>query len=100
MYDGGQFHLKKALVLMYRKLSLSIIAIHWVIEISVFVAKIIDNTHDNLIFQYLNKIPGFQPKINIFLKNSIFKKETYPMFGAGNVGKLIQSNENSFSYFN
>jgi hypothetical protein len=33
------------------------------------------------IFQYLNKIPGFQPKVNIFLKNSIFKKETNPMFG-------------------
>jgi hypothetical protein len=48
----------------------------------------------------LNKIPGFQPKVNVFLKNSIFKKETNPMFGAGNVGKLLKAMENSFSYFN
>jgi hypothetical protein len=48
----------------------------------------------------LNKIPGFQPKVNIFLKNSIFKKETNPMFEAGNVGKIVQSYENSSSYFN
>jgi hypothetical protein len=34
----------------------------------------------------LNKIPRFQLKVNIFLKNSIFKTETNPMFGAGNVG--------------
>jgi hypothetical protein len=62
-------------VLMYRKLSLSIIdnfAIFGVIELI---------THDNLLIQYLNKIPGFQPKVNIFLKNSIFKKEPNPMFG-------------------
>jgi hypothetical protein len=39
----------------------------WVIELSVFVAKIIDN--DNLIFQYLNKIPGFEPKFNFFFEN-------------------------------
>jgi hypothetical protein len=57
-------------------------------------------THDNLIFKYLNKIPGFQPKVNICLKNSIFKKETNLMFGAGNVGKIVQSYENSYSYFN
>jgi hypothetical protein len=50
-------------------------------------------THDNLIFQYLNKIPGFQPKVNIFLKNSIFKKETNSMFGAGNamLEKLLKT---------
>jgi hypothetical protein len=65
----------RPIVLMYRKLLLSIIdnfAIFGVIELSVFVAKIISITHDNVIFQHLNKIAGFQQKINIFLKNSIF----------------------------
>jgi hypothetical protein len=46
-----------------------------------FLVQKISITHDNLIFQYLNKIAGFQQKVNIFLKNSIFKKETNPMFG-------------------
>jgi hypothetical protein len=48
----------------------------------------------------LNQIPGFSTKSKYFLKNSIFKKETNPMFGAGNVGKIVQSYENSSSYFN
>jgi hypothetical protein len=39
------------LVLMYRKLSLSIIDNFWVIELSVFVAKIIDNTSNISIFE-------------------------------------------------
>jgi hypothetical protein len=47
----------------------------------------------------LNKIPGFQLKV-IFFENSIFKKETNPMFGDGNVEKIVQSSENSSSYFN
>jgi hypothetical protein len=34
------------------------------------------------------------------LKNSIFKNDTNPMFGAGNVGKIVKSYENSASYIN
>jgi Ca2+/H+ antiporter len=41
--------------------------------LSVDVSKmIVIDYRINLIFQYFNQIPGFQPKVNIFLKNSIF----------------------------
>jgi hypothetical protein len=47
-------------------------------------------THDNLIFKYLNKIPGFQTNVNIFLKNSKFKKETKPCWSPEILEKLFK----------
>jgi hypothetical protein len=80
-------------VLMYRKLSLSIIdnfAIFGVIELSVFVAKI-SITRNNLLFEYLNKITVFQPKVIFFLKNSIFKRITSKVWSPEILVKLFKA---------
>jgi hypothetical protein len=87
---------------MYRKVSLSIIDNFAIFGLSNyrFLLRKLSITHDNLIFQYLNKNTGISTKSIFFLKNSIFKKETNPMFEAGNVVKNVKSYENSSSYFN
>jgi hypothetical protein len=41
-----------------------------------FLLRKLSITHDNLIFQYYNKIAGFQQKFNIFFeKFNIYKKQ-------------------------
>jgi hypothetical protein len=47
--------------------------------------------HDNIIFQYLNKIPGFTPKGNIILKNSIFIRNKSDVWSPKILGKLFKA---------